>query len=53
MSAKRSRARSTSVRLDAKLEDVARRMRCSKCGKKRCTLRAFPRKARGYTALPR
>jgi ribosomal protein L44E len=39
---------------DARLEDVARRMRCSKCGKKRCTLKAFPpKKPRGYTALPR
>jgi translation initiation factor 2 beta subunit (eIF-2beta)/eIF-5 len=32
---------------DSKLEDVAKRMRCSKCGKKQCTLRAFqPRKSR-------
>ena len=39
---------------DARLEDVAKRMRCSQCGKKRCTLRAFPpKKPRGYTALPR
>lgn len=39
---------------DAKLEDIAKRMRCSKCGKKRCTLKAFPpKKPRGYTALPR
>jgi ribosomal protein L44E len=39
---------------DARLEDVAKRMRCSKCGKKRCTLKAFPpKKPRGYTALPR
>jgi hypothetical protein len=39
---------------DARLEDIAKRMRCSKCGKKRCTLRAFPpKKPRGYTALPR
>jgi len=39
---------------DSRLEDVAKRMRCSKCGKKRCTLRAFPpKKPRGYTALPR
>jgi rRNA maturation protein Nop10 len=38
---------------DARLEDVAKRMRCSKCGKKRCTLRAFPpKKPRGYTSLP-
>jgi hypothetical protein len=39
---------------DARLEDVAKRMRCSKCGKKQCTLRAFPpRKPRGYTSLPK
>jgi len=39
---------------DARLADVAKRMRCSKCGKKRCTLKAFPpKKPRGYTALPR
>jgi DNA-directed RNA polymerase subunit M/transcription elongation factor TFIIS len=25
---------------DARLEDVAKRMRCSKCGKKQCSLRA-------------
>ncbi len=25
---------------DARLEDVAKRMRCSRCGKKRCTLKA-------------
>jgi len=29
---------------DARLEDIAKRMRCSKCGKKRCTLKAFPPK---------
>jgi hypothetical protein len=39
---------------EARLEDVANRMRCSKCGEKRCTLRAFPpQKPRGYTSLPR
>ena len=39
---------------DARLDDIAKRMRCSKCGKKRCTLKAFPpKKPRGYTALPR
>jgi hypothetical protein len=27
---------------DAKLEDVARRMRCSVCGAKKCTARALP-----------
>ena len=39
---------------DAKLEDVAKRMRCSKCREKQCTLRAFPlRKPRGYSNIPR
>jgi acyl-CoA synthetase (AMP-forming)/AMP-acid ligase II len=39
---------------DARLEDVAKRMRCSKCGKKKCSLRAFPpTEPRGYTAWPR
>jgi rRNA maturation protein Nop10 len=39
---------------EAKLEYVANRMRCSKCGEKRCTLRALPpQKPRGYTSLPR
>ena len=39
---------------DSKLADVARRMRCSKCGAKRCSLRAVPpRKPRGYTSLPK
>jgi hypothetical protein len=37
---------------DARLQDVAKRMRCSKCSKKCCVLRAFPpKKPRGYTAL--
>jgi len=37
---------------DARLEDLAKRMRCSKCGKKKCSLRAFPpTKPRGYSAL--
>ena len=37
---------------DARLEDVAKRMRCSKCGKKGCTLRAVPpQKPRGYSSL--
>jgi len=31
---------------DARLEDIAKRMRCSKCGRKRCRLRAFPPKKR-------
>jgi hypothetical protein len=36
---------------EAKLEDVARRMRCSVCGKKKCTARAVPLTApRGYKA---
>jgi len=39
---------------DARLEDVARRMRCSKCGRKECRARAVPpRKPRGYTSLPK
>jgi hypothetical protein len=39
---------------DARLEDVAKRLRCSKCGKKKCDLRTFPpRKPRGYTSLPK
>jgi hypothetical protein len=34
---------------DARLVDVARRMRCSICGKKECTARAVPMtKPRGY-----
>ena len=38
---------------DSRLEDVAKRMRCSKCGKKQCTQRAVtPRKPRGYKSLP-
>jgi hypothetical protein len=42
------------VRLNAKLEDVEKRMRCSICGKKNCTARAVPpRKPRGYSSLPR
>ena len=27
---------------DARLVDVEKRMRCSKCGKKQCTMRAMP-----------
>jgi hypothetical protein len=39
---------------DALLDDLAKRMRCSKCGKKQCTLRAVPpSKPRGYSALGR
>jgi hypothetical protein len=34
---------------DAKLNDVVRRLRCSKCDKKRCTARTFAlTKPRGY-----
>jgi hypothetical protein len=34
---------------DAKLTDVARRLRCSVCGKRKCTARAAPITApRGY-----
>jgi hypothetical protein len=39
---------------DSRLTDVAKRMRCSKCGKKRCSLRAFPpQRPRGYSSLPK
>ena len=39
---------------DAKLADVEKRMRCSICGKKQCTLRAFPpRKPREYSSVPK
>jgi hypothetical protein len=38
---------------DAKLVDLAPRMRCSKCGKKKSTLRAIPpTRPRGYKSLP-
>ena len=34
---------------EARLEDVVRRLRCSKCGEKRCTARTVPMTApRGY-----
>jgi hypothetical protein len=34
---------------DAKLEEVTRRLRCSKCGERRCTAKALPPVApRGY-----
>ena len=37
------------VSWDARLEDVVRRLRCSKCGKKQCTARVVePVKPRGY-----
>jgi rRNA maturation protein Nop10 len=36
------------------LEAVIRRLRCSKCGQKQCTWRAYPpSKPRGHTSLPR
>jgi translation initiation factor 2 beta subunit (eIF-2beta)/eIF-5 len=39
---------------DARLDEVAKRLRCSKCGKKQCTVRAVSaQKPRGYTSLPR
>ncbi len=39
---------------NALLDDVAKRLRCSKCGGKDCKLRAFqPRKPRGYSSLPK
>jgi rRNA maturation protein Nop10 len=38
---------------DTRLADVAKRMRCSKCGTKQCSMRAVPpRKPRGYKSLP-
>jgi len=39
---------------DAPLDAIVKRLRCSTCGKKNCTWRAFPpSKPRGHTALPR
>jgi hypothetical protein len=39
---------------DARLDDIAMRLRCSKCGKKACTIRAIPpHKPRGYSSLPK
>jgi hypothetical protein len=39
---------------DARLDEVAKRLRCSKCGKKKCNIRAIPpRKTRGYSSLPK
>ena len=39
---------------DARLEEVAKRMRCSKCGAKQCRLRALLlQKPRGYSSLPK
>ena len=38
---------------EAQLEDIAKRLRCSKCGRGSCALHAFqPRKPRRYTSLP-
>jgi len=39
---------------DLTLETIARRLRCSRCGKRQCSARAVPaQKPRGYSALPR
>ena len=39
---------------DVTLEAVAKRLRCSKCGKRQCAVRAVPaQKPRGYSSLPR
>jgi DNA-directed RNA polymerase subunit RPC12/RpoP len=39
---------------DARLDEVTMRLRCSKCGQKKCTWRVYPpQKPRGHTALPR
>jgi hypothetical protein len=39
---------------DARLADVARRLRCSKCGRKACKMRVIPpKKPRGYSSLPK
>jgi hypothetical protein len=39
---------------DARLDDVAKRLRCSKCGKKKCNIRAIPpRRPHGYSSLPK
>jgi hypothetical protein len=36
---------------DARIDAVTRRLRCSKCGKKQCTWRAYPpSKPRGYSS---
>src|SRR5271155_2773763 len=38
---------------DTRLDDLAKRLRCSKCGQKNCIVRAIPRqKPRRYTSLP-
>ncbi len=39
---------------DARLDEVARKLRCSKCGKKAGALKAVqPAKPRGYSSLPK
>jgi hypothetical protein len=39
---------------DTSIDHVVRRLRCSKCGKKQCTWRAYlPTKPRGHSSLPR
>lgn len=39
---------------DTSLEDLARRLRCSKCGKRQCSVRAVAaQKPRRYDSLPR
>jgi len=39
---------------DTRLDDLAMRLRCSKCGKKACMIRAIPlHKPRGYSSLPK
>jgi hypothetical protein len=39
---------------EAKLDDLVRRMRCSKCGEKKCTAKAMPLIApRGHGAIDR
>jgi len=39
---------------DTLLEDAAKRLRCSKCGRKQCDLRAVPLdKPRRYSSLPK
>jgi hypothetical protein len=39
---------------DTGIDQVVRRLRCSKCGKKQCTWRAYlPTKPRGHSSLPR
>jgi hypothetical protein len=38
---------------DTWLDEVVKRLRCSKCNRKKCQWRAFPpKKPRGYSSLP-